>query len=96
MKQWFRFDVFAGRMIAIGLLLLSLGQPALATSLPGQSQSTTQPLITQLIVKFKAPAAGIAVSAADFAMTPSRLQTLTAAAGVPVNYKRAMAGNCRL
>ena len=98
MELWFRSGVFAGRMIVIWLLLLSIGQPALAVSLQGGAHVRFQPPIAQLIVKFKAPAvgAGVTVSAADFAMTPTRLQSLSAAAGIPLTFKRAMSGNAQV
>lgn len=84
-----------------GLLVLSSAAHAVLPATQ-QAQQPAEPPVTQLIVKFK-PAGGVLPAGASveavtqaYAMTPTRLQNLSADAGIPLTYKRAMSGNAQV
>ena len=88
------------RQLLPALALLTLLPPAFAAMPTSAQGPRIAPPVTQLIVKFKAPAGASLMEPAAaqraFAMTTNRLQALSAAAGVPLTYRRPMSGNAQV
>lgn len=84
-----KFSLLGVALAACGLVSVS------ATAAPVHGEP---PPITRLIVKFK-PFGGVLPAEAKgnaFAMTTTRMESLAAAAGLPLSYQRAMSGNAHV